>query len=131
MNSISLTKFRLSAVNLYLTYPKCDIPLNEALNILKPKLATPIVKDYALVREFHKDGSPHLHAFIKCGKKANIINPSQLDLNYEDNIYHGNYQAAKSPNSILTYMLKDIKRRDDINLLSSPGISDRIGIIGN
>ncbi len=68
---------------------------------------------------------------IKCNRKANITNPKQLDLNYEDTIYHGNYQAAKSPNSILSYILKDIKTRDDINLLSSPGISDRISILGN
>lgn len=131
MKSITLTKFRLSAVNLYLTYPKCDIPLNEALAILNHKLSTPVIKDYALTRELHEDGSPHIHAYIKCNRKANITNPKQLDLNYEDTIYHGNYQAAKSPNSILSYILKDIKTRDDINLLSSPGISDRISILGN
>lgn len=124
-------KFRLNAVNLYLTYPKCPVPLNEALAILQHKLITPVVKDYALVREFHEDGSPHLHAFIKCGRKANILSQTHLDLNYEDSIYHGNYQTAKSPNSVLSYILKDIKRRDDINLLSSPGISDRIDLLGN
>lgn len=124
-------KFRLNGVNIYLTYPKCDIPLKEVLAILLLKLNTPIIKDYALVREFHEDGSPHIHAFIKCNKKADIKNPLHLDLTYKDIIYHGNYQIAKSPNSILTYMLKDIKKRDDINLLSSPGISDRIGLLGN
>jgi len=124
-------KFRLNAVNMYLTYPKCPVPLNEALAILNHKLSTPVIKDYALVRELHEDGSPHIHAYINCNKKANITNPQQLDLSYEDTIYHGNYQAAKSPNSILAYMLKDIKTRDDTNLLSSPGISDRISILGN
>ena len=131
MKNIAINKFRLSAVNIYPTYPKCSVPLNEALAILHSKLITPVIKDYILVREYHEDGSPHIHAFIKCYKKVNINNPSHLDLNYEDTIYHGNYQTAKSPNSILTYMLKDIKRRDDVNILSSPGISDRIDMLGN
>ena len=131
MNKPPINKFRLSAINLYLTYPKCQIPLSEALAILNLKLTTPIIKDYALVREFHEDGSPHIHAYIKCYKKANITNSTTLDLSYEDIIYHGNYQTAKLPNNILAYMLKDIKRKDDINLLSSPGISDRIGMLGN
>jgi len=130
VNKIPTSKFRLSAVNLYLTYPKCSIELSNFLFLLKEKLASFIVKDYMLVKENHEDGNPHIHAFIKCYKKAEIKNPNYLDIQYDSIVYHGNYQTAKKPNSIIEYLLKGITNKNDERLIFSPGMSNRIDELG-
>ena len=107
---MKLNKFRLSAVNLYLTYPKCNLGLDKVLDQLKEHLSTQIIKDYVIVREFHQDNTLHIHAYVKCARKVNIVNPNRLDLKNPETgeTYHGNYQPAKLPNKVIQYIMKDI-----------------------
>lgn len=123
-------KFRLSAVNLYLTYPKCDLDLNDVLSLLKDILINYVLKDYILVREYHEDNSSHIHAYLKCAKKFSTRDPNYLDLKTSDYTYHGNYQSAKKPNKVIQYILKDISHREDPNLIYSPSLNDRISELG-
>lgn len=65
-------KFRLNAKKLFLTYPKCSITKEAALEQLKLKLKG--ITKILVAHELHKDGTDHLHAYINLGKKCNIIN---------------------------------------------------------
>lgn len=131
MNNLAINKFRLSATNLYLTYPKCPAPLDLSLDILKDKLCRHIVTDYIFVKEFHEDSSPHIHAYLKCSKKVDIKNAASLDITFNDISYHGNYQTAKYPNKVISYMLKNVSSKSSPDLLFSPSLSNRIDLLGN
>ena len=122
--------YRLSAKNLFLTYPNCNLSVGLALNLLKFKLSNQIIVDYLLVSEPHSDGSLHLHVYLKLSKILNTYNPAYLDINILPFRFHGNYEAAKFPNRVMEYMLKNIKDKNDPNLLFSPSLSDRIGSLG-
>jgi len=49
-----------------------------------------------------------------------------LYITYNNNIYHGNYQATKHLNKVIEYILKNVKGKQDQNLLFSNGLSQRI-----
>lgn len=66
-------EFLLSAKNLYLTYSKCSLQLIEILTLLKSKLSYYIVKESLLVRQYHEDGEPHVHVYLKMLKKQIFI----------------------------------------------------------
>lgn len=84
----------------FLTYPKCPLTKEEALTILQTNFYQKIV-EYVICEEKHKDGSPHLHAFIKFDRKVKFSKKFDL-LDY-----HGEYQAAKSWRSVVKYCQKD------------------------
>lgn len=120
--------FLLSAKNLYLTYSNCVLSLDGSLEQLKKILSSYIVIDYLLVREYHKNGEPHIHVYLKTSKKCNITSSTFLDLkNKEGEIFHGNYQSAKKKNSVIEYMLKTIPSKSDPNILYSENMSRLIG----
>lgn len=98
--------FRLNAIQLFLTYPQCDCPKEEALAQLMTKEKLEIQK--AVVgHELHKEEGEHLHVFIKLSKKINLRTEDYLDLYYEGKSYHGNYQTAKSWVAVSKYVMKD------------------------
>lgn len=124
--------FLISAKNLYLTYSKCDLNLRTIVENLKEILSSYIVDEWVVVREYHEDGEPHAHVYLKLLKKAIIKSASFLDLKDEnDRIYHGNYQSARKPNEVIEYMLKSISKKTDPNLYYSSGMSNLIGDLGN
>lgn len=65
--------FLLSAKNLYLTYSKCNLLLDKVLSQLKSILSSYILKEYLLVREYHADGEPHVHVYLKMLKKNKYL----------------------------------------------------------
>lgn len=92
-------KFRLQAKNFFLTYPKCDVPKDEAFESLSHKVDL----QYALIaQEQHMDGTPHLHALISSKIKLNIKNPNFFDLG----AFHGNYQTVKNSDDVRAYIKK-------------------------
>jgi len=123
--------FRLNARNLFLTYPKCTLELSEAFNQLKLKLSNLIIEDYIISREFHADGTPHLHAYLKLNKPLNTYNPLYLDLSKEQEIFHGKYESAKKPNNVIEYILKSVADKNDPNVIFSNNLSNRIDLLGN
>jgi len=100
----SAGRFQLRAKNLFLTYPKCTFPKNEALqNLLE--LLSPCGVVWAVVAlENHEDGTPHLHCVAKLD---NCVSTRKAD--YFDKVVgqHGNYQACRSLNDVLRYVCKD------------------------
>jgi hypothetical protein len=97
MEAAPATAFNISARQYFLTYPKCEMPkqrLSEALHTLLP------VEYLLIAQETHEDGSPHLHAFVRCTKKVGFRNQNKLDVDG----YHPNIQAAKSIAASVKYL---------------------------
>lgn len=86
----------------FLTYPQCPMTPEEALDQLKAKET---IVEYVVAREEHKDGSLHLHAFIKLEKKRQF-KTDRFDIQKEEKTYHGNYQIAKSWKAVEAYCKK-------------------------
>lgn len=100
--------FRLSAKNLLLTWPQCPVDKEDALNQLRNYFPYENVIAIVVGRELHADGNPHLHAYVSLRTKCNIRNSSALDLRGEPGqVYHGNYQAARSGKAAYDYVVKD------------------------
>ncbi|AGK90272.1 rolling-circle initiation protein [Capraria yellow spot Yucatan virus] len=102
--------FRLQANNIFLTYAQCDIPKDEALQMLQ-SLHWAIVKPlYIRVsREEHSDGFPHLHCLLQLSGKSNIKDAGFFDLTHPRRSarFHPNIQAAKDTNAVRNYITKE------------------------
>lgn len=112
-----LTK-RVKAKGWFCTWPKCPIGKNVALEELKTKFP---LKEYVICEEEHKDGTLHLHAFLKLEKKF-YFKSGLFDLQG----YHGNYQVAKSWRAVVEYVKKDgnfISNIDSERLLTKKHVS--------
>lgn len=101
-----MSGFRLSAKNLFLTYPQCGLTKELALEKLQNKSCIDI-KDYVIAKEAHEDGTPHLHVYLSLARRCNIINPTALDLIDDGQTFHGNYQASRDPAATIRYCKKD------------------------
>lgn len=73
------------ALSYFLTYPKCDIEPEDALYEIMV-CSTVGIKDYLIAQEEHKDGTKHLHAYIKYDRKVKW-GVNKWDLGD----HHGNY----------------------------------------
>lgn len=100
--STSTTPFRLNCAQLFLTYPKCDLDPQAALDLLRAKFD---FERYVIATEKHQDGTNHLHVYLHRGpgKKFNIRRPDALDLLG----HHGNYQSCRSASAVQAYCKKE------------------------
>jgi len=57
---------KIRAMGWFLTYPHCTVSKEEALAHFESHFK---VAEYVIAREEHKDGTPHLHVFLKVQKK--------------------------------------------------------------
>lgn len=87
----------------FLTWPQCPVTKEDALTILKTN-ELPEIKEYIIAEEKHKDGNPHLHAFIKFEKKMRF---KQVSKKFDLLEYHGHYEPAKSWKAVAKYCEKD------------------------
>jgi len=94
------SKFRIDSISWFLTYPKCTLTKEEALEKLKAKRD---IKAAVIALENHADGTPHIHAFLQLSKQLSCRNQSFWDLDQ----FHGNYQKAKSIVNVVKYIKKD------------------------
>nr|AIQ86071.1 AC1 [Squash leaf curl virus]AIQ86172.1 AC1 [Squash leaf curl virus]AIQ86256.1 AC1 [Squash leaf curl virus]AIQ86276.1 AC1 [Squash leaf curl virus]AIQ86381.1 AC1 [Squash leaf curl virus] len=102
--------FRLTARNLFLTYPRCDVPKEEVLEMLLHLSWSVVKPNYIRVaREEHSDGSPHLHCLIQLSGKSNIKDAGFFDLTHPRRSarFHPNIQAAKDTNAVKNYITKE------------------------
>ncbi|UFT26565.1 replication-associated protein [Desmodium mosaic virus] len=102
-------KFRLSAKNIFLTYPRCSLSKEEALQQLQ-NISLPSNKLFIRVaRELHENGEPHLHVLIQLEGKAQIYNQRTFDLISPTRSahFHPNIQGAKSSSDVKSYVEKD------------------------
>ncbi|AEI91412.1 replication associated protein [Begomovirus abutilonbrazilense] len=141
--------FRLQARNIFLTYPRCDIPKDEALQMLQALSWTVVQPTYIRVaREEHSDGHPHLHCLIQLSGKSNIRDARFFDLTHprRSASFHPNVQAAKDTVAVRNYITKDgdycesgqykvsggtKANKDDVfhNAVNAGGVSEALEII--
>uniref|UniRef100_Q0ZUK5 Replication-associated protein n=1 Tax=Chilli leaf curl virus-[Pakistan] TaxID=340896 RepID=Q0ZUK5_9GEMI len=102
-------QFQVKAKNIFLTYPKCPIPKEQILEILK-SINCPSDKLFIRVsQEKHHDGSLHIHALIQFKGKSQFRNPRHFDVTHPNNTtqFHPNFQGAKSSSDVKSYIEKD------------------------
>ncbi len=103
--------FRVSGKFLFLTYPKCPILPEQALQLLAGvfERTNPINK-FLIVKENHNDGSKHLHAWVQLSNRYDIKNPSFLYLKDQCGVeYKGNFQTMRKPLAVLEYLRKGLR----------------------
>nr|WAE42451.1 MAG: replication associated protein [Cressdnaviricota sp.] len=103
---LTATKFSLQGKSFFLTYPQCDMDKGDALRHLKTKVETTYV---CVGHEFHEDGSDHLHALVQTKDKLRTKKSDFFDLN----IHHGNYQTARDPLDVQSYVQKCLDFTED------------------
>lgn len=98
------SKIRFSGRHVFLTYPKCDIPLEDLHGLLMDKLHKDhnYIKNYIIAHELHKDGDLHRHCWLELSRAPERVEASYFDVNG----YHGNYQTIKFEDNCAKYVLK-------------------------
>lgn len=94
--------FRIDGKAFFLTYPQCDLPRHDALDLLSKKLAGHTIIYYAIAQEQHEDGNNHLHCLIILDRRKNVVNGKYFDIGG----YHGNYQACRKRQHVFDYVTK-------------------------
>jgi hypothetical protein len=100
--------FRLSAAQLFLTYPQCEIAPIILLELLKslPVLSAHTIEDYVIAQEDHQDLAKHLHVYLRQSSKLNLKDAKKLDVTHESRGYHPNIQGCRSAKACLAYVTK-------------------------
>ncbi|CAR65240.1 replication-associated protein [Cotton leaf curl Gezira virus-[Cameroon]] len=102
-------RFLINAKNYFLTFPKCSLTKEEALEQLQ-KISTASNKKYIKIcRELHEDGQPHLHVLLQFEGKFKCQNHRLFDLVSPNRSahFHPNIQGAKSSSDVKSYIDKD------------------------
>lgn len=97
----------LYAKNFFLTYPRCDLHPEYAIQGLQSIPHSEFLLFGKVAQETHEDGSLHLHAILGFSKKIRIRDERYFDLHFGDDCYHGNYQGCKSVKNSLAYIDKE------------------------
>jgi len=113
--------FRIDSKSWFLTYPKLDLTKEEAMTLLKVKLASKPWEGIVVCRELHQDGSPHIHAYVALKNRFNCTNARFWDLNGQ----HGDYQAARNIDAVSKYIKKDGDYKEEGNIIWSQKVSAR------
>lgn len=102
------SNFRIYAKKLFLTYSQVNpkITAEHVLEQLKEKLHLHEV-NYVIGKESHQDGGVHYHAILAHFEKFHIRKSDQLDIEYENQVFHGNYSAVRSLRQAVSYICKD------------------------
>jgi len=99
--------FDIYAKNFFLTYPRCDLHPEYALEGFKSLHHGKYLAWGKVVQETHEDGSFHLHAVLGFCKKIRIRDSSYFDLSFGDEHFHGNYASTRSVKDALAYIEKE------------------------
>ena len=99
--------YNFNQKSVMLTYPHTDNPQITKIE-LGEYLRDHLKADRVVVcQEFHKDGSPHLHAWIEWDERFNSNDPRVFDFKGKHpNIGHMNDKNKNTRGNALTYMMK-------------------------
>lgn len=100
---IIMIRFELNTSQLFLTYPECNESKEDLLEALETKFGEHGIERYCIAQELHKNGMPHLHAYIKLRKAYHTRNSRDFDFNG----HHGNYQGCRSAKNVIKYCSKE------------------------
>lgn len=96
---------------LFLTYPQCPVPpvaLQDQLLSIFPNN----VERMCISQELHRDGNPHLHAYVQLIDRVHINKEKFawfFDLDYgEEGTWHPNVQKARSERAVVRYVVKGL-----------------------
>lgn len=92
-------RFRVSALQFFVTYPQCDIPPDEIIEFFKKKRP---YSHICVAQETHEDGNFHLHVYVKWQKKYDCSSAKAFD--YKG--FHPNIQGVRSPEKVFNYVRK-------------------------
>lgn len=96
------SSFFLNAKNIFLTYPRCTVTKEQALDSLRQK-QFPIPPIYIRVAaEQHQDGTPHLHCLLQFKGKFRTRNQRFFDIS----LFHPNVQGARNAAAVRDYISK-------------------------
>lgn len=96
--------YRLQGKHLALTYPRCDVSLDDLLTYLRNKsVGSRNPKHVIVSSETHEDGGLHRHAYIQYDGRFNITNSRSFDMG----TFHPNIQACRNVEAWKNYVKKD------------------------
>jgi hypothetical protein len=98
-------RFRMQGKSYTLTYAQCATKKEVAAERIEKQWGTEL-KGYIVSEELHKDGTPHLHAFIQFKEKKNFCTSDCFDFIAGQ---HGSYEVTKGIRNWVTYVTKDGK----------------------
>jgi len=99
-----MAKLRFASKHLFLTYPKCDVPLKVIHELLVVLLRTKHngIKNYIIAHEDHKDGTPHRHVWLETHSALDRVDANFFDIEG----HHGNYLSMKFHDNCAKYVIK-------------------------
>lgn len=102
-------KFRVDAKRFFLTYPKCWLSKEELQKEIFGRVGESNIQSLEICLEYHKDGTPHLHAILVLKRKYNCRDCRWLDFG----TYHPNIGGVKRMIAARNYI-----RKMDLQILS-------------
>jgi len=95
--------FRLNCKRVFITFPKCEVDKELAMDRIKKSTKTKNCK-FIVAQESHNDGSKHLHLYIESPKCFNVRTPAYFDFIGGK---RGNYQKVQNKDAVVTYITKE------------------------
>lgn len=96
--------YRLQGKHLSLTYPRCDVSLEDLLTFLRNKQSgSRMVRSVIVSSETHEDGGLHRHAYVQYDGRVNLSNPRFFDFGE----FHPNIQSCRNVEAWKNYVRKD------------------------
>ncbi|XP_027062058.1 uncharacterized protein [Coffea arabica] len=102
------SSFFINAKNIFLTYPRCVLPKQQALDAIR-NIQFSISPTYIrVVQETHQDGSPHLHCLIQFTGKFRTQSARFFDIQSpsSNSMFHPNVQSARNSSIVRDYISK-------------------------
>ncbi|XP_027067721.2 uncharacterized protein [Coffea arabica] len=102
------SSFFINAKNILLTYPRCVLPKQQALDEIR-NLQFPISPIYIRVaQETHENGSSHLHCLIQFEGKFLTASARFFDIKspIANSMFHPNVQGARNSSAVRDYISK-------------------------
>jgi hypothetical protein len=95
-------RVRWASKKFFMTYPKCPLEKHQLLEAYQEKWGSDLHR-WVIAREFHKDGTPHLHALIEFHKVKEFTKADWGDVMG----YHGNYATPRQYIGCVSYVCKE------------------------
>lgn len=99
---------QIHAKNFFLTYPQCDLDIEDAINQIQDKATAKYI--CCSKENHHETDGTHLHILVMLEKQLYVRDQAFWDLRnpFEGHAgFHGHYEACRAPKATLTYVQKD------------------------
>jgi hypothetical protein len=116
-NEEDKSKFRIRSKRFFLTYPQVPniVGLEQQFLYSLKKSFHNQEMQYFISKEFHQDGSPHIHVFLEFENQQQILSRNRLHVTLIDPdskkvyVQEGNYQSVRNKIKVLEYVTKHMK----------------------